>query len=1231
MGRLRCWVIRGLILAALAGVAAGGWVAHDWVSPDRVRAALVAALAEQFPDADVQVGSARLRLFGGISVTDLKLTRRGDDRPFFEAPAAVIYHDKQQLGRGQLVVRKVELDGPTVRLDRRPDGTWNIAGLSKPGPPDRPVPTLVVRNATVLLTDRRPGGLPPVALLGAKLSLLNDPVLLLKVEAQFTAAPGATGPAPVEGGLAVPVGVSARLNRATGAVQAHVEVPDLAVGPDVAAALDRLHPGLAEQLAQFTAHVGVKADLALSPEPGKPPRYDVLVQVRDGRWESEYLPWPVEHLTAEVRVKDGKVTVEKGAARLGKAAVDFKLETRTAAEPAPDPSAGTGVQAAGYAAPAAPGGRPASADDPLAGLEEKLDRLDVTVRDLALDDELAARLPARAKPVAEKLRRMFSPVGAADLNLKFERTGLGWQRTVEFRPNRLAIAYEKFRYPVEDLSGWVRKVTTSDGADEFRVQVTGTAGGRRVEITGRVGTEDPDPLIDLKIAGTDVPIDDRLFAALPKKYADALKKLHAAARADFVALIRQPPGVNRCDNTFDVRVYDGSVNYAHFPYPLAKVRGRVVAHVVGVNPARPAGPGPVADTVRLYEFEGVHADGRVWVPTGGIDPIPGTDDRRFTLQVQGWNCPIDADLRAAAAALKVDGAWDTFAPRGHVTFGADVEVTDRHRPDPPDPLQVAALPGEPPFDPATDLRLKINFQGLSVTPAFLPYALHDLAGVLQYQGGKVDLARFAARHGQSRVGLEAAEVRFGPGGEVWANLGGATVRPLVPDADLLTALPGRLRAGFEALKLRGPMELTVKHLVVKVPPGAARPATAAASPLAPAARGAAPLSPLSPNGRGVGGEGESATGPLAPAGTVRSGGPPTALLAARSQAPPPAPPQSLLPPPADPDPVVYWNAELKLAGASLDTGVEWQDVHGAVASVGLYDSTRLGAVLGNAWFDRATIAKQPVTAAKLTFRVRPQEPDPRRPGRFAPPVVEFPDLTGTLYQGTVGGEARVVLDEPARYRVWLTASGVRLDELARECKLGNGAELRGLAQGKLLLENPPDPKTGRPVATGAGQIDVPNGRMYNLPVLLPMLKLLKLQAPDQTAFEEAHAVFDLKGDRVKVSQLDLIGTAVSLGGSGELDTALEDVRFEFYTIWSQALKRWLTTPVGDVTSLLSGSLFKIEMVRQRNGEMTYQPHMLPVVTDPVRAVAERLRNRLGRPDEPPPAPPPPAARAAGPR
>ena len=223
MGRLKSWVIRGLILAVLAGIAAGGWIAHDWVSPEKVRAALVAALRDQFPDAEVHVGSASLRLFGGIRASDVTLTRPGDDKPFLEAPSAVIIHDKEQLSRGSLVVRKVELDGPIVRVARLEDGTWSVAGLGKDGPPDRPVPTFVVRDATVLLSDQRPDGLPPIALLKVKFNLLNDPVYLLKIDAQVTVAPGATGPAALEGGLAIPIGVSAHLNRVTRGVLARVD------------------------------------------------------------------------------------------------------------------------------------------------------------------------------------------------------------------------------------------------------------------------------------------------------------------------------------------------------------------------------------------------------------------------------------------------------------------------------------------------------------------------------------------------------------------------------------------------------------------------------------------------------------------------------------------------------------------------------------------------------------------------------------------------------------------------------------------------------------------------------------------------------------------------------------------------------------------------------------------------------------------------------------------------
>jgi hypothetical protein len=133
--------------------------------------------------------------------------------------------------------------------------------------------------------------------------------------------------------------------------------------------------------------------------------------------------------------------------------------------------------------------------------------------------------------------------------------------------------------------------------------------------------------------------------------------------------------------------------------------------------------------------------------------------------------------------------------------------------------------------------------------------------------------------------------------------------------------------------------------------------------------------------------------------------------------------------------------------------------------------------------------------------------------------------------------------------------------------------------------------------------------MLNLPVLMPLLKTLKLQAPDKTAFEEGHATFTVSGDRIRVDHLDLLGTAVSLGGSGELDTSGRYVKFEFYTIWSQTLQRWLTTPLGDVSAFVSEQLFKIEVTRDLNGDLKYEPRVVPFVTSPFRAIAERVRRQ----------------------
>ena len=1108
MGTLRCWLFRGGGLALLAAAALGVAVVSDYASPERVRGLLEAHLREKVPGAEVTVESARLRLFGGITATGVRITRPGDAEPFFDAPRVLLAHDKEQLHAGRLVLRKVELDGPTLRLTRRADGSWSLADFVAPGgDPLAPLPTVIVKGATVHVTDGRPDPLPPLTLSGARIHLLNDPPGVVRIDGAFTLTPAAPG-----SDLRVPVSLSLKLNRADGAAQLRAEVPDLALTPDLTPALAKLSPALADALAPLTANLAIKADIRR--EPNRATHYDIKVEVKDGHYaDLTRLPWPVDHVAGTVHYRDGRVAVEQGTARLGQARLELALESRPVAEVAAALSGGGGAAEV---------------------IDGALDSLRLSVRDLELTDELFAKLPPRGA----RVRALFHPAGTIDLNAALTRTPAGLRQEYELVPNRLSIAYEKFKYPVDELRGSVKRVLTPDGTDEYVVGLDGLASGRPVKLAGRVGADGLDPAIGLQLTGLDFPIDRKLMAAMPAKYAGELARLNLTGRADFSADIRQPQGVDRCETAIRVRVYAGAMAAEQFPYPMAGIAGQIAIRVsASSDRALAAGPRVDTDRVDLRDFRATHGAGQLRFSLTE-EAVPNSPDRRKVADIVGENLPLDADFRRALETLGAGRAWAELNPEGALTLAAHVEVADRAAPPvtpvatlTADPSALVADAPAPPFDPARDLAVAAGFRGPSVTPRTFPYRLDGLEGRLRYAGGKLELADLAARHGACRVRVGAGEVRLPRPGGVWANLGDASVKPLpASDAQFLAALPESARAALASLKLAGPAELHCKQLVLDVPPG----------------------------GRGPGG---------------------------------------------------FWNAELAFRGASAEAGVAWSGVTGKLASVGQFEGGRVGPAFGNAYFPAARVAGQPLTEVRLGYRAHPAAPG-------EPLAVEFTDLAARLHGGTVGGEARVAFAQgPPRFDLWLNASQVRVDQLAAQFNPKSQADLAGLAQGELRLGNPPDPETGVPTLAGTGRVDVPSGRLLNLPVLVPLLKLLKLQTPNETAFEEAHAAFTVRGDRVSVTQLDLVGSALSLGGSGELDTGAEDVRFEFYTVWSQTLRRWLQSPLGDAAGALSENLFRIDMVKRPGGAMTYTPHVLPAVTDPVRAVAARLRDRLGREPE----------------
>src|SRR6185312_12049119 len=118
----------------------------------------------------------------------------------------------------------------------------------------------------------------------------------------------------------------------------------------------------------------------------------------------------------------------------------------------------------------------------------------------------------------------------------------------------------------------------------------------------------------------------------------------------------------------------------------------------------------------------------------------------------------------------------------------------------------------------------------------------------------------------------------------------------------------------------------------------------------------------------------------------------------------------------------------------------------------------------------------------------------------APDVLVFPGLHGEVYGGEVYGSARAEFGPELKYDVNLTASRLKLEEFSRH-NLSQGAPVSGNADVRIYLNGKgTDLKNLRGEAT----VDIPQGRLYNLPVLLDLLKFLGLRLPDRTAFEEAH-------------------------------------------------------------------------------------------------------------------------------
>ena len=291
---------------------------------------------------------------------------------------------------------------------------------------------------------------------------------------------------------------------------------------------------------------------------------------------------------------------------------------------------------------------------------------------------------------------------------------------------------------------------------------------------------------------------------------------------------------------------------------------------------------------------------------------------------------------------------------------------------------------------------------------------------------------------------------------------------------------------------------------------------------------------------------------------------------------------------------VWWEGALGLEHARFKAGVDVAEATGQFFCKGYHDGQRLRGASCQLRLKQAKVFDQPLTNLACRLDVEPSAPD----------VLRVRDLKADLFGGTVHGQGRLESSPVLKYDLLLEAVGVQLEAFGRY-NLGpaaRAAQLQGPARAAIHLSGQGTDLLG---LKGNGRVDVADGKMGQLPVLLDLVKAFGLRLPDRTAFEQAHVVFAVEGPQLLVRQLELIGNAVSLNGQGRLDVDGSNVELDF-TATPGRFTQILPTGIDAIPPLLSGQLLRIKMRGKfgGGGKVKLDKEIMPGVLDPIRRVFE---------------------------
>lgn len=138
-------------------------------------------------------------------------------------------------------------------------------------------------------------------------------------------------------------------------------------------------------------------------------------------------------------------------------------------------------------------------------------------------------------------------------------------------------------------------------------------------------------------------------------------------------------------------------------------------------------------------------------------------------------------------------------------------------------------------------------------------------------------------------------------------------------------------------------------------------------------------------------------------------------------------------------------------------------------------------------------------------------------------------VTANLLGGVLSGDCHVKLGAMPHYQLIGTLAQADLGQFAAE-NLTSHQKLKGKILARVNLQG----NGGLRSLVGSGTIHLSDANVYELPVMVSLLKIARAKTPDTTGFTESDIAFNLQGEHLTLNEIQLSGDAVNLSGHGEL-------------------------------------------------------------------------------------------------